>query len=390
MTGILSLVLGRMPIGWLQLTHNRGRLLAALAGVSFANVLVFVQLGILGGMNTSIEANYSFLDADIMISAADANTLTEGGNVPRQALIRALGVPGVSGGIPLFLGTGSWDHANGDTTSFQIFGLPADAARYVNPAFGLPMDRLAVPDTVILDTNARYLPEAALSDVSPSAPVALELNDRSLRAIGTFDGGSSLSSDGSAFMSDQSFLALFPQRSSRAPDHILLTVTPGARVESVVERLSLVLDPDLRVRTLQAAATEDRVYQTTVRPTGLIFGFGVVMGVIVGLIIVYQILATDVADHIREYATFQAMGYDYRFFLGVVFEQALVLAVLGFLPGILIGWALYLALNQMTGLPIEMDAARAATVFLGTVAACAVSGAIATRRLVGADPADLF
>jgi putative ABC transport system permease protein len=66
----------------------------------------------------------------------------------------------------------------------------------------------------------------------------------------------------------------------------------------------------------------------------VIFGFGVLIGVLVGLVIVYQVLSADVADHMREYATFKAMGYGPRFFLGIVLEEALVLGVLGFLPGL--------------------------------------------------------
>ncbi len=72
----------------------------------------------------------------------------------------------------------------------------------------------------------------------------------------------------------------------------------------------------------------DLSYQTTQRPTGVIFGFGVAMGVLVGLVIVYQVLSTDVADHLREYATFKAMGYPHRFFLSIVFEEAAILGAI--------------------------------------------------------------
>lgn len=106
--------------------------------------------------------------------------------------------------------------------------------------------------------------------------------------------------------------------------------------------------------------------------------------------IVYQVLSTDVADHLSEYATFKAMGYSQSFFLGIVFEEALVLAVFGFIPGLIVSLGLYFGMSIATGLPIEMDLGRVVMVFFGTLAACAISGAIATRRLAGADPADLF
>ena len=106
--------------------------------------------------------------------------------------------------------------------------------------------------------------------------------------------------------------------------------------------------------------------------------------------IVYQVLSTDVADHLKEYATFKAMGYEHRFFLGIVLEEAGILAVFGFIPGFIVSMGLYAGLSAVTSLPVYMDGTRPFMVFFGTLAACALSGAIATRRLAAADPADLF
>lgn len=111
---------------------------------------------------------------------------------------------------------------------------------------------------------------------------------------------------------------------------------------------------------------------------------------IVGLVIVYQLLSTDVADHLKEYATFKAMGYGQSFFMGIIFEEAMILAIFGFVPGFIIASILYQILNSVTGLPVLMDVARPVAVFLGTIASCSISGAIATRRLASADPAELF
>src|SRR5690606_27969937 len=127
---------------------------------------------------------------------------------------------------------------------------------------------------------------------------------------------------------------------------------------------------------LQTMIADDVTYQTTQRPVGIILGFGVFMGILVGVIIVYQVLSTDVADHMKEYATFKAMGYPHRFFLGIVFEEALVLGVLGFLPGVVLTMIIYNGMAGATGLPVEMDAVRALAVFFGTIAACSLSGAL--------------
>lgn len=192
-------------------------------------------------------------------------------------------------------------------------------------------------------------------------------------------------------LSDQTFLSLFPARRSTAPDHILLRLRPGADAEATVQRLrTLISDPALRIRTYPDAAQEELTYQQTKRPTGIIFGFGVLIGVLVGLVIVYQVLSTDVADHLREYATFKAMGYDQRFFMGIVLEEALILGVFGFLPGVTVGATILTVMGKVTTLPLAVTSSMALVVFVGTVVFSALSGIVATRRLAAADPADLF
>jgi len=391
MTWLLTQVFGRMPIGWLQLSHNRTRLLAAIAGVSFANLLVFVQLGILGALNGTTTAPYALFDADIIVSSADANTLTDGSNVARQRLFQALGVPGIADGTPLYIANLTWQRTDGTSSTLQSFGLDADASHFAAPQVAAHFAPLALEDTVLIDRMTRGVPAGALDGVSPAAPFVFEANDRTLAAVGTLDVGGGFSADGTLFASDQTFLRLFGNRVSGAPNHILLRVEQGVNPDVVVERLRAILPPEsTKVATLANAAAADLRYQTTQRPTGVIFGFGVLIGVLVGIVIVYQILSTDVADHLREYATFKAMGYDQTFFLGIVFEEAVILAILGFLPGLLVSMGLYIVMAAATGLPMAMDATTAISVLLGTLIACAVSGAIATRRLAGADPADLF
>ncbi len=391
MTAILTRLFGRLPIGWLQLLHNKARLAAAVAGIAFANILVFVQLGIMFALNTTVLLPYTLLQADIIISAADSSTLTDGGHVPRQRGLEALSVPGVARVLPLFIGNVDWTRDDGNTTSLQVLALDPSQGGFVIPEIRSDIANLLLIDTVLMDRKTRGADTQRLSQISPGNPLVFEARGRTLTAPGTISIGGGFSSDGYVLASDQTFLRLFNDRTSGAPDHILVKAAAGGDVDRTVERLrELLPDATVKVRSLKDAADADQRYQTTERPTGLVFGFGVVMGIIVGLVIVYQLLSTDVADHLKEYATFKAMGYSQSFFMGIIFEEALILAVLGFVPGFIIASVLYQGLNSVTGLPIMMDAARPIAVFLGTIASCAISGAIATRRLARADPAELF
>jgi putative ABC transport system permease protein len=114
------------------------------------------------------------------------------------------------------------------------------------------------------------------------------------------------------------------------------------------------------------------------------------MAFVVGVVIVYQVLSTDVNAHLKEYATFKAMGYSNSYLLGVVFEEAIILACLGFIPGFLLPNILYVLAANATALPISMTFSRAILVSSLTVVMCMLSGAIATRKLQSADPADMF
>lgn len=390
MSWLLRRLFGRLPIGWLQLTHNRTRFAAALAGVAFANVLVFVQLGIMNSMGAATLRPYEFFQADLMISAGDANALNEGGNVARQWLLQAMADPDVTDGMGLFVGNVPWDRATKDIT-FTTFGIDPAQAAFLSPEIAGDAALLQVQDAALLDRLARGLSRDEAAAIRPQSPLAFETQGRTLTAFATFAGGGGFGGDGYMLVSDQTFLALFPARSSNAPDHILLRLRPGANPAQVSTRLkTLVSDPSLRIRSYADAAQEDLRYQQTRRPTGVIFGFGVLIGVLVGLVIVYQVLSTDVADHLSEYATFKAMGYGPRFFLGIVLEEALVLGIMGFIPGLIVGTAILTLMAAITTLPLTMTPFMAVSVFLGTILFSALSGTIATRRLAAADPADLF
>ncbi len=202
-------------------------------------------------------------------------------------------------------------------------------------------------NTLTDNSNTRGVPSAFFEDITMSNPLVLEVNDTTLSAVGALDIGGGFGSDGTLIISDQTFLGLFPQRLAGAPNYILVNVEDGVSPGLVIERLRKVLPADtVQVRTLADAASAHLKFQTTEKPTGIIFGFGV----LVGIVIVHQVLSTDVASHLHEYETFKAMGFGHKFFLGIVFEGAMVLAVFGNVPGFIISIGLYKALNAATGL----------------------------------------
>ncbi len=391
MTGLLTSILGRLPIGWLQLVHNRMRLLAAVAGVSFANILIFMQLGFMGALSESTKFPYLLFDADILVYSPETNTLGDAGTLPRRRLYQALSVDGIASATAVYVGTLTWEREDGGTSSLRVFGVDPDAAPLRNPTILAMRDRLRLENVALLDAKTRSVPPSLVKSIASGQPHRFEAAGQTLSIEGVFEVGAGFDADGYLVVSDQTFLRLFGTRASGAPNYIFLKSKPGVDPSVVVRELRSVLPSvDTAVNTLGETANADQSYQMTERPIGVVFGFGVIIGIMVGIIIVYQVLSTDVADHLAEYATLKAIGYRDSYFLGIVFEEALILALLGFVPGVLISIALYGAASSATGLPIVMDMTRPLLVLAGTIMMCMISGAIATRRLAAADPADLF
>lgn len=391
MSGFLEWLLGRLPVGWLQLVHNKARFASALAGVAFANILVFMQLGFFGALMGSVALPYQQMDADVLISSSDMNTLADAGPLPRQRLYEALAVNGVADATPLYYGKLDWKQSDGTIRGLDVFGI--DPAK---PAFrflkGNPKVKvLTLADHALIDIGTRNVVGDVLARIERGEPYAFEAKGRTLSVDGVFRIGGGFTTDGYLIVSDQTFLRLFPQRFAGAPNHVLVKAQPGVAARDLAARLSVVLPAyDSQARPVDVATAREQAFQSTQRPVGMVFGFGIIIGTLVGSIIVYQVLATDVADHLKEYATFKAIGYRQGFFLGIVFEEAMVLAVAGFLPGVVISVLLYRLVAKATSLPLAMTLERPFIVLFGTLLMCGLSGLVATRRLARANPADLF
>lgn len=392
MSSLIGWISGRLPIGWLQLMHNKTRLIAAVGGVTFANVLIFMQLGFMNALfETSVFSHRSF-DADIVLVSSDFRSLREASPLPRTRMYQALSVPGVQSATPIYMGTRLWiDKETGDTTNFRVTGIDPYADVFVDQVLSAKSHNLHVPSTAIVDQKTRDFNSNIQATLQSGGKVDVEIGGRAISFVDLFNQGASFDVDGSLIVSDQTFLRLFPNRRPGTPTLVLLKTDDPKQAERISAHINQhVAHGDIRSMTKQAFVDAEQNYQATQTPIGFVFTFGVAIGIVVGLVIVYQVLSTDVQDHLSEYATFKAIGYPKSFFFGIVLEEALSLAALGFVPGFVICLALYQLAAARTGLPITMPWTRPLFVFFLTAAMCTASGMIATRRLNAADPAELF
>lgn len=379
----------RTPLAWLNLVHEKTRLLVAIAGVAFAVMIIFMNLGFLGAIATSSEQVYTEINADIYLSSPQTLELSSTRPVPIERIYQAAGIRDVQRVMPLYGGYLQWRNAEtGLSRPLFAYGFNPEDPVFLTGDLQLPQNKQALrrPNTVLVDRRSR--PEYGPQQVG----VTTEVDRRTVTIGGQYTLGGGFAADGTILMSDQNFRRYFAPRPLSLIDYGLIQITPGADPDQVAERLRQILPKDVEVLTQAQIMERDRRYWIVTTSTGFIFGMGVAVSCVVGVVIVYQILYTDIANHMLQYATLKAMGYRSLYLVKLVIQEALILAVLGYIPGFIISWGLYSLTLQATNgtMPIAMELGRTVFVFALAVLMCVVSGLISVQKVIQADPAEVF
>ncbi|MBW4616449.1 MAG: ABC transporter permease DevC [Desmonostoc vinosum HA7617-LM4] len=381
----------RTPLGWLQLSRHKGRLVVALAGTAFADVLMFMQLGFQESLYESNTKIRGTLDADIVLVSPKAKNTQNLSTFSRRRLYQARDIPGVAAARALYSGNITWKNpVTRQDATLQIMGFAPDYPAFKVPEMNQQLDKIKLPDVVLFDRTARGKYQNTIAQINQGQPVTTEAEGRTITVRGLFSLGASFGTDGLVVTSDQNFLMLFPRRDAGSVSLGLIDLQADADPQQVVQQLRQHLPNDVKAITIAEFIDDEQKFWRTESPIGFIFTIGASMAFVIGAVIVYQVLSTDVNAHLKEYATFKAMGYHHSYLLGVVLEESIILAFLGFVPGLIVPIGVYYLSAKATALPIHMTVSRAVTVLILTIIMCLISGAIATRKLQSADPADMF
>ena len=389
--GILTSLRRRTPLGWLQLRHDWSRLLVAMAGITFADVLIFTQLGFMGGFfETSVLLHRKF-NGDIVLISSEARNLINLGTFSKRRLFQAQDIDGITDATAVYTAMKDWKHPTTQKKT-NMFMVGMDPAKKVLllPDVIAQQDAIKLPDHVLFDRGTRGDYADVIAQVEAGNTVSTEIDRRTVQVTGLLEVGASFMADGFLITSDQNFLRLFPRRASNVVNLGLLQLEEGKDPIQVVDHLNQHLPDDVQAMTKEDFVAYEIDYLRSQSAISFVFTLGSLMGFIVGVVIVYQILSTDVNDHTEEYATFKAMGYQQRYLLGIILEQALILSAFGFAPGLGLSMGLYGLIRAAIAIPITMPLSRVILVFILNIIMCTMSGAIATRKLQAVDPADMF
>jgi len=391
MISALRKALKRTPLAWLQVSHNPVKLAIGLAGVSFSNLLMFFQLGLLDSIYNSQRKPIERLRADLVMVSAGYSNMGSLQVFDRSRLYQALGVEGVEGVSPLHISRATWiTPETRKSFDIYVYGVNLNRPSLAFPELEGKLSRLQPLRNALFDRSSKKQYGPIASELKSNGLVKVEVNQKHLRIIDTFSLGSTFAADANLIVGDNTFYFLFPEKNPNKIEMGLIQLKPGSDPLAVQRALQPLMTKDVKVLTRTELSKLELNYWKRNSSVGFIFSLGVLVGFVVGSIIVYQILFGDVMNSLPQYATLKAMGYTDRYVISVVIQQSAILAFVGFIPGVLTSIGLYWLLATVTKLSVFMTTTRALQVLLLTFVMCVGSGALATRKLVQLDPADVF
>tara|TARA_Y100001933_G_scaffold119565_1_gene119596 strand:- start:159 stop:1325 length:1167 start_codon:yes stop_codon:yes gene_type:complete len=381
----------KIPLAWLLLSRQPLRLLVAIAGISFAGILMFMQLGFRDGLFDASVTVHRLLDADLVLISPRSKSSISMSGFPKRRLIQTLAQDEVSKVAPVNLNYLLWRNPdNLKTRSILALGFNPEDSLLLDKEFSKKAERLKNPGRVLFDTLSR--PEfGPIEDWFLSGKrVETEVAGKRVKVEGLVKLGPSFGADGNLITSRETFLKLLPSNPKGSIEIGLVKLRNSSDPIFIKNILNKSLPNDVRVLTKKEFIDFEKNYWRDSTAIGFIFSLGALMGFVVGCVVVYQILYSDVSDHLPEYATLMAMGYRLKSLLFVVAREGFLLSLFGYIPAYISGQFLYAVIRNSTKLPIAMDASKSILIFVLILVMCMGSASIAMRKLVDADPAEIF
>ncbi len=378
-------------LAWRQLSHHRMKLAVAAAGVVVAVMLMLVQLGIRQGAMDNAVAFTRRIQSQLVVVSPRTMTIFQAASFPRRLLFRLPAHPDVLRVQESYLAQARWRNDWGHTEHpISVYGIRPEQPLIDLPGFAERAAELRLRDHVIFDAMSRTSFGPVVETLQRDGFLETEVNRRRVKVIASISVGISMTTDGNLYMTPENFLRLFPERTPASVDLGLVELRPGADPRKVCRELQPYLGAEALIITQPALVQREQTFLRENAPIDFIFGMGAAVGFFIGFVVVYQILYTEVTNHLPQFATMKAMGFTDGYLLRVVLSQALILSVLGYVPGFFLALWLYGIATQAIQMPFYMTFDRAVMVGLLTLVMCGFSAAIAVRKAQSADPADVF
>lgn len=373
-----------VPLARRMLVYDKRRSALAIAGIFLAIVLVFFELGLYVAVPRGGLLLYDHLRFDLMLTSDQYAYLTAPGAFPSSRLDIVRRQAEVARVTPLYFNAAKWQGGvDGEWIDLFVIGFPSAASPFTVASINRQLDVLGRPDMMLVDAATRPM----FGSLATGRVVAIDGRPEAIG--GTYRLGTGFMGLGVALFGQRNFAKLFPLRGdlvSLAP----IVLKPGINADRAAQALRKVLPGDVQVFTRQQLDAHEVAYWTTRSAVGLIFGAGLIIAIVVGIVVVYQTLATQISRHLPQFATLKAVGYGDRSLYAAVVAMAAMIMAIGFIPAFLAALWLYAVIRQVTMLPAAMTGMRVAEVILAGFAIAMISALLSLTGLRRADPADVF
>jgi putative ABC transport system permease protein len=375
----------RSALAWRILTYDKGRTALAVAGVFLAILLVFVQLGFFIAVPQGGMLLYDRTRFDLLIASTGYEYQVQPGAFPLSQLDRAQTAPEVALAAPLYFGSAKWRSGeDGKAPDVFVIGLDPQDRIFTSEDINRQLALLNRAGTALVDSATRPMFGPLTTDR------VVDIAGDKVKIGGDYVLGTGFMGLGVILVSTQNFVRLFPFRKLGQVNLGLIQLKQGVDPDRAAASLRQFLGSDNQIFTRPELEAHETAYWTTRTSVGLLFGSGLMVSFIVGVMVVYQILATQVSRQLPQFATLKAVGYGDRFLNGTVITMALLIVLAGFFPALVAALGIYEVIREETLLPVEMSGPRIAVVFAAALAMAAASALLSMSSLRRADPADLF
>jgi putative ABC transport system permease protein len=390
----------RTSLALLNVLASPTRAMVSISGVTFALLLIFVQLGFRHAVANTASIIFGKLKFDIILRSPEYLHLYEARTIDRRFLELAASHPEVETIDPFWITLTKWQSPDGmSINAMAMMAMPPGRQLLDVPELDAKLPLLDNPHAVLIDraTQEDFGPKSGLKFGDDDIGAKAELGQRQVTIVGHVLIGTGLATNGALMISDVGLGIRSPIDVKRQASMGLIRVKPGVDVDQAADKIRqwLVQQDEHALEKVIVMTRDEMIAWEHHRwlnetPIGIIFQVGVALAFLVGAAIVYMVLAQDVSNRLPEYATLKAMGYSQMYLAGVVLQQAWLLSIVGWIFSVILSDILYRITAVMAGIPIQSTAIRIAGVAVLSVFMCTVSGLLALRKLWKAEPASLF
>jgi putative ABC transport system permease protein len=379
----------RVPLAWRNLVADKKRLLRSSAGIAFAVLLMLVQLGFERAFFEASLATVEELDGDLFVLNASKYRFGTRDPFAHSELDTIKKDPNIASVAPFY---GDWQDffwtspVDNKPHLVRVLAFDPDAPPiFLLSGIADQQAALKADDTVLIDSRSRRF--LGMDDTVREA----KLNGETVHVAGTFALGPDFMSDGTVVMSDKTFARFFRTTAAALPvETAVIKLKPGEDLAAAQQRLTAALPQTLRVMTKAELVEFERDFQAKLSSAAPIFWLGALVGFVVGTLISYQIIFTELADRLPQYATLKGIGYQNSYLIGSVLRQALLTGLAGYIPAWFLCLAVYRIIGDIALLPLHMTLQVTLMSLALTLGMCLFAAAIAVRRVIAADPAEIF